>query len=49
MKKQYKCIWAIVNNGFSETAMETAMDSISILMSTAGTAGSQGPMQLTAT
>ena len=24
MKKQYKCIWAIVNNGFSETAMETA-------------------------
>ena len=24
MKKQYKCIWAIVNNGFSEAVMETA-------------------------
>ena len=24
MKNQYKCIWAIVNNGFSEAVMETA-------------------------
>ncbi len=24
MKKGYKCVWAIVNNGFSEVAMEAA-------------------------
>lgn len=26
MKKGYKCIWAIVNNGFAEEAMEAARE-----------------------